>query len=112
MKLHSDIIDEFYLSRALQEAKVSIASDVRFVVLEEAGSRQRKRAYVVRLGTDDKDSYWEGSRRPMWNLPGWYAATRDEWGYFIAELFDIDPDAIVGTYRGRADFRTRTDGQF
>lgn len=32
------------------------------------------------------------------------AASWVAWGYLIGTLFALDPDAIVGQYRGRADF--------
>lgn len=34
-----------------------------------------------------------------------YAATWAAWGWFIAELFNRDPDARIGQYKGVADFR-------
>ena len=33
-----------------------------------------------------------------------FAATWSAWGYLIAELFNRDPSAIIGQYRGREDF--------
>lgn len=34
-----------------------------------------------------------------------YAATWVAWGYFIAELFNRDPEATIGQYKGVEDFR-------
>lgn len=36
------------------------------------------------------------------------AATWDEWGVFIAFLYDIDPAAQIGHYTGRENFRQVT----
>jgi hypothetical protein len=36
------------------------------------------------------------------------AATWDEWGLFIEHLFEIDPAARIGEYKGRENFRQVT----
>jgi hypothetical protein len=59
------------------------------------GSRSRERAYSVRLSGSSKHT--------MQNLPD-KSATWDEWGEFISALFDIDPKAIIGIYKGRNNF--------
>ena len=38
-----------------------------------------------------------------------FAATWTEWGIFIAALFEIDPDATIGHYKGQAEFMRLTD---
>lgn len=48
---------------------------------------------------------WSGNRRV--NRQGRsdaYAAKWQAWGWFIAELFNRDPDARIGQYKGVADF--------
>lgn len=41
-----------------------------------------------------------------------YAATRQQWGHFINHLFELDPDARIGMYDGRAEFDDQTRGAF
>jgi hypothetical protein len=38
--------------------------------------------------------------------------TYNEWGYFIAELFRIDPEATIGPYKGVDHFHELTRYQF
>lgn len=40
------------------------------------------------------------------------AASWTEWGWFLARVFDRDPDARCGDYRGRDDFHWQTDARF
>lgn len=40
------------------------------------------------------------------------AASWTEWGWFIARVFDQDPSARVGPYKGQADFDSTTSGRF
>lgn len=37
------------------------------------------------------------------------AATYDEWGVFLAKLFERDEEAKAGSYNGRQDFERQTD---
>ena len=57
------------------------------------GSRKRDHGFTV---------YLEGSspRRSQHDRDA-YAATWDEWGIWIAALYDIDPEAIIGQYSSR-----------
>jgi hypothetical protein len=41
-----------------------------------------------------------------------YAATYSEWGWFLAEVFRDDPQAICGPYKGLSDFNRKTRDQF
>jgi len=74
------------------------------------GSRSRAVAWDVKLtGTS--------SRRPNGGNRGAdgdaYAATWDEWGMFLAELFRRDPDATIpGVYESEAHFRWSTGERF
>lgn len=84
----------------------------------EHGSRSRSRAFDVKLGTFYGGPGTSHPRRPN---PGTgprtfgsdvWAASYDDWGYFLAYLFEIDPDAIAGPYRHAADFRGQTAGAY
>lgn len=59
------------------------------------GSRKREHGYVVRLAGS--------SPYRMQRLPD-KSATWDEWGIFIAAIYERDPDAVVGWYKTRAEF--------
>lgn len=45
-------------------------------------------------------------------MPGWIAATWDEFGIFIDKLFAIDPDAKIAGYDGREDFIAKTTDDY
>jgi hypothetical protein len=83
-------------------------------------SRKRARRFVVKLSADAGRDRWGTKRRwansGRWGaatpdnvnvdwLIGEKAATFDEWGVFIAALFDRDPGAIVGQYNSPDELR-------
>jgi hypothetical protein len=134
MRLHTNL-DYTGISHALQQAKRAghVAWDVTFQDgLVPHGSRTHPRAYEVQLGTWEKDSLPKGYRdqngqqlhvRRFKNTgdrgasSGYYggavwAATWDEWGWFIAFVFAADPDARFGHYASYADFTVKTGGKF
>lgn len=128
MKIHTSNLTARDLQLALKSAQDDhdVTPDVRFAVFGEAGTRQRRRAFEVQLGTSERDSLKPRggkARRPRnsggygaygngeWEDPR-YSATWYEWGYFISKIFAIDPDAIVGPYKGIDDFDAKTRYQF
>ena len=74
-------------------------------------SRTHDRAFEVTLRGDSK-------RAPNVRHPnGEKAATWDQWGIFLAHLFEVDPDTRCGgekrpIYRDADDFYFQTDGRF
>jgi hypothetical protein len=82
---------------------------VDFHRLARRGSKSRARAFDLIL---------EGSsnRRGSWGKPGgpadYQAATWDEWGIFLGELFDRDPAARCTYYNSRDHYRWVTGGRF
>jgi hypothetical protein len=64
------------------------------------GSRKRARAFDVTLS--GSHSHRQNGNRDA------YAATYDEWGWFLAHLFTVDPEAIAGPYGGADDFHRQT----
>lgn len=84
-----------------------------FVNVTEHGSRTHARAFEVRLegngyarntGKSGADSYETG-------------ATWDEWGVFLARLFNLDANALCGTvkypvYENGYDFHQKTMDRF
>lgn len=119
MKMHSNILTESAIREALERAKErgNVDRDVHFMILEPRGSRQRANGFEIRLewlGTKTKGDgrRWtnsgNGGANSEHNGNGTYAATYDEWGWFIAELFNKDEELIFGHYKGWDSFLTQT----
>lgn len=115
-----------------------VAKDVQFTAFSDHKSRTHPFAYEIQLGTHDRHSLPEnyvdrqGRHRRTRNFKNsgdrgsaseWatgcdvYAATWEEWGWFMAELFALDPDARWGSvkgwhYAGVADFNAKTGNRF
>lgn len=84
------------------------------------GSRKRAARFVVKLSADAGSDRF-GTRRRWANSGSWGAATPhngfvgdplgdkaatfDEWGAFIAAIFERDPGAIVGQYNSPDELR-------
>jgi len=93
--------------------KAAAVAQVDMVKCEPHGSRTHARAFEVSLRGSSK-------RRPnFYNGDGSYAATWDQWGIFLAEIFTADREARCGTakhpiYRDAEHFdavtRYRFDG--
>lgn len=117
MKLHTDSLTRQDIRNALQAAKNAgnVDSRVYFTTLDERGSRSHSRAYEVQLG-------WMGDKVPgdgrRWKNSGSsgadsvYAAFYDEWGWFILELYRLDPELVFGHYKTFQDFVTMTKHAF
>lgn len=114
MRLHTDTHTWATINHALVRAQQAgrVAEHVEVMTCDEYGSRKKERAFEIKLGTHTKI---KGDKRSWTNLgnrganseangEGIYAATYDEWGWFIAELFATEPDLIFGHYNGRHGF--------
>ena len=113
MRIHTDSLTEKDIYAAADRAGESVR-----VEMTQHGSRKRDRAFNVTLsgtssrkrntgnyGTAGEDSYWGPDRS--------HAATWDEWGMFLAELFRRDADAIVpGAYESAEHFRWATGAHY
>lgn len=114
MKLHSDKITERDIYVALRDPR--IASDVHPVTLETGRSQSRRYRYEIQLGTYDQTSGPTKSRHyknsGTSGASNVWAATYAEWGWFIARLFAIDPEATFGPYKGQDSFNAQTDNAF
>lgn len=100
MRLHTDTLTERDIRQAARFA------GVRFLRLEEKGSKSRVRAFIVHLAGSSP-------RRTQGNED--YAATWDEWGMFFGHLFHLDPEMIargMGRYDNAEHFHWSTVGRF
>lgn len=109
MRLHSDILTWNDLLTATR------AAGMRGVFMEtsEHGSRIRDHAFEVKL-TGNSPRRPNGGVRPGKDD---HAATWDEWGMFLADLFKIDPGMVAGdsgcpAYDGAENFHKATMGRF
>lgn len=136
MRIHSDIISPMHVINAVQTAKQRghIGHEVNIDTISAHGSRKRAKAVEFTLGCSTSESFISesvakyaedyGSPRSIVNKikrryprrgksqfagdtlatsPTWH-----EWGHVIAELFAIDPKAIVGTYDEADSFYYQT----
>lgn len=86
---------------------------VDFDRFTERGSRTHTRAFDVTLTG-------ESARLPNGGRSGGYrygadnahAATWDQWGVFLAAIFDADPAAKMTYYKDKADFHWQTSDRF
>ena len=120
MRIHSNVLRERGLYDALTRVK-SRGQVHRAVYLETVavGSHQRLAAWEARLHYGGAKV--PGDKRRPTNTGrygaagGWeptQAAFCDEWGWWIKELLDIDPVAVVGPYKGFGEFHRLTRWQF
>lgn len=106
-------------------AEPRLKNDVYYERWDESGSRTHPRKFDVLLWgrtQTSRSGVWRKrpnpgtSTRNRYGVGGW-AATFDEWGWFLAALFDADPTARCGTakhpvYKDREDFHDRTHGVY
>jgi hypothetical protein len=106
MRVHSSIITERDLFAAVPQG-CYLKQPSRH------GSRSHGAAFECQL----RGAEARHTRRPNSGTRGadWgdeYAATYDDWGHWIARLFDIDPDAKMTYYSDREDFHRQTDYRY
>lgn len=98
MRIHADTLTYADLHTAAQRAQVELR-------VTRHGSRKRDHAFEVTLRGMSK-------RRPnFYDGDGSYAATWDQWGVFLASLFEADY-SITCAYVDAAQFDYRTNGRF
>lgn len=111
MRIHTDTITHLDIYDAARAA----GSAVDFTA-EEHASRTHARAYEVKLTGSSPRRPNTGRRGADWGTDE-HAATWDEWGLFLAHLYDVDPDARAGgakipVYRNASDFYVKTGDRF
>ena len=118
MRIHTDKLTEQDMRDALNSEKEigRIAPTVTFKVLDPKGSRSHARAFEVQLESWDYE-VGDGRRRGNDGAYGAmqeaWAATYDEWGWFLAALYRVDQDMICGSnknpvYAGSLDYAMKT----
>jgi hypothetical protein len=111
MRIHCDHTNEVGIFRA-ESVIADQAPDVVVHILSTHGSRTHKAAYEVALrGTGKRHT-----KRPNTGITGAnsdeYAATYDDWGHFIAALYQNDPTAKIGPYKSRTHFHVVTKDKY
>ena len=123
MRLHTNTITEQDISSALlAERKIGrVANSVWFKTLDTKTSRTHAHAFEVQLeswGHVKGDGRRIGATGSYGGMCGTeYAATYDEWGWLIAALYRLDPEAVWGTvkspnYSDAEDFDYKTGLSF
>lgn len=122
MRLHSNKLTTSDIYSAMDAAKVSgnVAHHIHFSVFTDHRSRTRNKAWEIQLGTYHKlpgdKRGWKNTGQygadSVGNGQGLYAATYDEWGYFIAELYKLDPELVFGHYKSLETFQRVTENKY
>lgn len=112
MRLHTDTITYVDLFDAVRHIEGVYLADPG---PEQTGSKTRDHAFTVKLEALER----KGRRRVNFgtaNVDRYdppFAATWDEWGFFLAYLFDVDPNLIAGNnYSGLDHYQWCTGGRF
>jgi hypothetical protein len=112
MKIHTDHLTSTDLVDALAVTDLDMWG-VR-VEWTAAGSRSRHHAFNVSLvaepGRDRNGKKRRNSGTAQ--FAGQKGATYDEWGYWLAELFERDPDMTATYYKSRDDFHAQTKNRY
>jgi len=111
MRIHGNITSRD-VYEASGKATVATGANVYVERCEEHGSRSRARAYDVKLSGDGTLSKRRTNAGTRYAPQTEYAATWDQWGWFLAHLFSVDPTIKCWAYAGLDDFNARTDHKF
>src|SRR4051812_4814148 len=99
MRIHGDTISRDELGQAAR------AAGVTFVRRHWHGSQSRDHAFEVILSGD--------SPFRCNGTPDEYAASWDQWGIFLAKIFDLDPTITISrVYADAAHFHKITGDRF
>lgn len=106
MKLHSNVITFTEIASAVPDGcYLAVFNHPGFgwTRCGYEGSRSHARGFVVRLSGS--------SRYSMQRLPD-KAATFEEWGEFLSDLYALDRNLKAGHYKDHDDFHEQTSWQF
>lgn len=116
MRIHTDKLSDTNIRELLAKERAAgrIPYAVGFKTLDQRGSRKRARAFEVQLDAYEKE---HGDGRRYGNSGSYgggqnWAATYDEWGWFLAALFAADPEADATYYSDADDFHTKTTDNY
>lgn len=106
MRIHSDILTVHDITMTLADTIPGAWCDQ----LTRHASRTHRNGFEVRLrAPEGRDAHGKLRRPPQGGAaPGVKAPTYDEWGTFLATLFEQDPDGTFGPYKGRPHFHQTT----
>lgn len=107
MKIYTDLLAPSDIYRAAADA----GSDVD-VELTSHSSRSRSHAFTVHLIAEPRPGRRRNTNTGRQGAGYDCAATWDEWGNFLATLFQLDPNIVAGPYDGREDFTWQTAGRY
>lgn len=113
MRIHVHTLPDF--ADAARYVRERTGAPVYFEARTEHRSRTHPRAYEIKLSSDGSLSRRRrnpGASRDRSALDT-YAATWDQWGWFLARMFATDPGArVANVYADAADFHKRTRGAY
>lgn len=118
MKIHSDVITRDDVYRAASVARSVFPGTS--VEVSAVGSRSHRRAFEVHMtgdGSTCRNRTNAGTRYGDHGTEAEYSAGYAAWGWLVATLYDIDPDAVWGSaknpiYGSKADFELKTADLF
>jgi hypothetical protein len=100
MKIYSDRITEDDVKFAFHRARMHNHADIR--IQDIITWTPRNQAYGTEL-----HAVSDNGRRAVNRGTGGRAASWEDWGFVIAYLYRLDPEARIGIYTSRADFRNK-----
>jgi hypothetical protein len=107
MKVYSTKITSDDVRKAFRLARLENAADIWPDDVRDFRPRLAGYSHGVQFYAYSHDGTRPTAHRTIGSYPlddEARAASWDDYGWMIAHLFKIDPDAIIGQYKGRADF--------
>lgn len=102
MKIYSDHLTRGNILSAAPVGTEVVVCDIVYCkgdARKTSPRRKRENCFNIRLSGNAKSNMWNRRER---------AATWDEWGIFVSNLFLDDPQAIIGNYNSPEHFEQVT----
>jgi hypothetical protein len=110
MRVYSDILHLMNLSNACVEASNSRAGRLYFRTVDPISRcRVRRNGWNVKLANSGSNRFTNTGTHGAGEIG---AASFDDYGRFIAQLFLLDPNARIAHYDGAESFHEATGGKF
>jgi hypothetical protein len=106
MRIHANTLTRREIYDAARVARVDLDT------FDDKGSRKRDHAFEILLRGESRRAPNQGTRHWSEREYGQKAATWDQWGVFLAILFDADPTMVTPYDASRAAFHKRTARRF